>query len=39
LLAARLGFRRRALWTIAIGVWFLTVWDLVLDPAMAHESL
>lgn len=21
------------------GVWLLTVWDLVLDPAMAHESL
>jgi uncharacterized membrane protein len=24
---------------IALGAWFLTVWDLVLDPAMAHESL
>ncbi len=24
---------------VALGVWFLTVWDLVLDPAMAHESM
>jgi putative membrane protein len=24
---------------VALGAWFLTVWDLVLDPAMAHESL
>lgn len=24
---------------VALGTWFLTVWDLVLDPAMAHESL
>jgi len=33
------GIRRASLATIALGVWFLTVWDLVLDPAMAHESL
>jgi putative membrane protein len=26
-------------WGLALGAWFLTVWDLVLDPAMAHESL
>lgn len=26
-------------WTIGLGAWLLTVWDLVLDPAMAHESL
>ena len=38
-LAARLGVGRRTLWSLALGVWFLTVWDLVLDPAMAHESL
>jgi uncharacterized membrane protein len=38
-LAARIGFQRRALWALGLGVWFLTVWDLVLDPAMAHESL
>jgi uncharacterized membrane protein len=29
-----------AWWLAAIpGIWLLTVWDLVLDPAMAHESL
>lgn len=25
--------------TVPIGVWLLVVWDLVLDPAMAHESM
>lgn len=35
----RLGLGRPTLWTIAVGTWLLTVWDLVLDPAMAHESL
>lgn len=34
-----LGVRRRMVWSLALGTWFLTVWDLVLDPAMAHESL
>jgi len=38
-MAARLHVRRPTLWSIALGVWFLTVWDLVLDPAMAHDSL
>jgi uncharacterized membrane protein len=28
-----------AVWSVIIGTWLLTVWDLVLDPAMAHESL
>lgn len=28
-----------AIWSVLIGTWLLTVWDLVLDPAMAHESL
>ncbi len=37
--ADRLGVRRMTLWTVLLGAWFLTVWDLVLDPAMAHESL
>lgn len=37
--AARLGLRRRTLWSLALGTWFLTAWDLVLDPAMAHRSL
>ncbi|MGB3307393.1 MAG: carotenoid biosynthesis protein [Thermomicrobiales bacterium] len=39
LLAARLGLQWRSLWSVILGVWFLTVWDLVLDPAMAHHSL
>lgn len=34
-----IGARHTAAWTIGIGAWLLTVWDLVLDPAMAHESL
>jgi putative membrane protein len=38
-LAARLAVRRRTAWSLALGAWFLTVWDLVLDPAMAHDSL
>lgn len=29
----------RPLFTIPFGVWLLVVWDLVLDPAMAHESM
>jgi len=43
LLAAKLAARywpdRGAWTTILAGTWLLTVWDLVLDPAMAHESL
>jgi uncharacterized membrane protein len=33
--------RSRQLGVLAVlgGAWLLTVWDLVLDPAMAHESL
>ena len=38
-IARRWGARRVALWAVPLGVWLLTVWDLVLDPAMAHESL
>jgi uncharacterized membrane protein len=38
LLAAKLG-GRRTLWSLAIGVWLLTAWDLVLDPAMADPGL
>ena len=33
------GLRPVAWWGVALGGWFLTVWDLVLDPALAHESL
>jgi putative membrane protein len=39
LLASRIGGSHQTLWTLFLGAWFLTVWDLVLDPAMAHESL
>jgi len=39
LIADRFGLKRVAVWSVGLGVWFLTVWDLVLDPAMAHESL
>lgn len=38
-IARRLGNRAREWHSVALGVWLLTVWDLVLDPAMAHESL
>jgi putative membrane protein len=38
LLATRLGKRRES-WSLAIGVWLLTAWDLVLDPAMADPGL
>jgi uncharacterized membrane protein len=31
--------RRRTAWSIVLGVWFLTVWDLVLDPAMSHAAV
>jgi carotene biosynthesis associated membrane protein len=33
------GLRSRAVPSVLLGAWFLMVWDLVLDPAMAHESL
>jgi putative membrane protein len=39
LLADRLRLPHRSVWSVGLGVWFLIVWDLVLDPAMAHESL
>ena len=29
----------RAVWSVAVGAYLLTVWDLVLDPAMAHDSM
>ena len=38
-LVASFSVDRQSLWTLAGAVWLLTVWDLVLDPAMAHESL
>jgi uncharacterized membrane protein len=38
LLAARIG-RHRTFWSLALGVWLLTAWDLALDPAMAAPTL
>lgn len=38
-LVTRYGLRPRSLWAIGVGAWLLTAWDLVLDPAMAHESM
>lgn len=43
LLAAELARRfapRAGAWAaVVLGMWLLTAWDLVLDPAMAHENL
>ena len=41
IIAGNMGWtgRARTLLGIGLGVWFLTVWDLVLDPAMAHEAM
>ena len=38
LLASRIG-GRLTFWALFFGVWLLTAWDLVLDPAMADPSL
>jgi len=38
-LVAQLRGRAGSLARVGVGVWLLVVWDLVLDPAMAHESL
>ena len=38
-IVANQGWQRRTLWSLALGVWFLTAWDLVLDPAMAAPNL
>ncbi|MDQ4044013.1 MAG: carotenoid biosynthesis protein, partial [Chloroflexota bacterium] len=39
MLATQWSLRPRAIYAVIFGAWLLTVWDLVLDPAMAHESL
>jgi uncharacterized membrane protein/1-acyl-sn-glycerol-3-phosphate acyltransferase len=39
LLIARTGWSRKTLWSLLLGVYFLTVWDLSLDPAMANANL
>jgi len=31
--------RWHPVWSVVLGAYFLTAWDLVLDPAMAHPSL
>ncbi len=36
---ARRGWQPAGPLAIGLGVWLLIVWDLVLDPAMAHEDL
>ncbi len=38
-LAATRVKRHQAVWAVAIGAYLLTVWDLVLDPAMASSSM
>lgn len=38
-LATQWRLRPRWIYAVIFGAWLLTVWDLVLDPAMAHESL
>lgn len=39
LLLARRMLRHRTLWTLLLGAYLLTVWDLTLDPAMASANL
>jgi carotene biosynthesis associated membrane protein len=39
LLAQHIAGERRPWRTIALAVWLLTIWDLALDPAMAHPRL
>lgn len=37
---SRSALRRLPSWSaLPVGVWLLVVWDLVLDPAMAHDSM
>lgn len=39
MIVARWNLRHRTAWSLALGAYFLTVWDLALDPAMASHSL
>jgi uncharacterized membrane protein len=39
MLGTRVGPIGRSSVAIGLGVWFLVVWDMVLDPAMAHADL
>jgi uncharacterized membrane protein/1-acyl-sn-glycerol-3-phosphate acyltransferase len=38
-LTQRAGGRRQTLWALLLGGYFLTVWDLSLDPSMANTHL
>lgn len=38
-LAGQFQRSRRPVWGVVFGVWLLVVWDLVLDPAMAHTEM
>jgi putative membrane protein len=38
-IVARQGWRNRALWSVVLGTWLLTAWDLVLDPSMAAPQM
>ncbi len=39
MLVARTDWSRKTLWTLLLGTYFLTVWDLSLDPAMVNNRL
>jgi uncharacterized membrane protein/1-acyl-sn-glycerol-3-phosphate acyltransferase len=39
IIVARLRWRHRTTWSLTLGAYFLTVWDLALDPAMASQYL
>jgi carotene biosynthesis associated membrane protein len=38
-IAAAHRWRNRIVWSIALGTWLLTAWDLVLDPSMAAPQM
>lgn len=38
-IVSRFKLRRSTLWSLLLGVYFLTAWDLSLDPAMASNRL
>ena len=38
-IAAYRGWERRTMWSIVLGTWLLTAWDLVLDPSMAAPQM
>jgi len=38
-IAAQRGWRNRTPWSIVLGTWLLTAWDLVLDPSMAAPQM